>query len=73
MKIYHVYADVGPRRPDGFPCHRWRGRGDDIMGAYVEQTLQSIHMNFIRLTHKVPMEQVEDLPEAMQRQVVGVP
>ena len=35
--------------------------------------LQSIHTNFMRLTHKVPMEQAEDLPEAMQHQVVGVP
>jgi hypothetical protein len=25
-----------------------------------------------RLTHRIPMVQVEDLPEAMQRQVVGV-
>ena len=43
------------------------------MGADVEQTLQSIHMNFVRLTHRVPMAQVEEFPEAMQRQVVGVP
>ena len=68
-----MYADVGPRQPDGFPHHRWRGRGDDIMGVDVERTLQSIHIKFVRLTHRVPMVQVEDLPEAMQRQVVGVP
>ena len=37
------------------------------------QMLQSIHTNFVCLTHRVPMAQVEDLPEAMQRQVVGVP
>ena len=43
------------------------------MGVDVEQMLQSIHTNFVRLTHRVPMVQVEDLPEAMQRQVVGVP
>ena len=43
------------------------------MGVDAEQTLQSIHTNFMRLTHRVPMAQVEDLPEAMQRQVVGVP
>ena len=42
------------------------------MGVDVEQTLQSIHTNFVRLTHMVPMVQVEDLPEAMQHQVVGV-
>ena len=43
------------------------------MGVDVERTLQSIHTNFVRLTHRVPMAQVKDLPEAMQRQVVGVP
>ena len=43
------------------------------MGADAEQILQSIHMNFVRLTHRVPKVQVEDFPEAMQRQVVGVP
>ena len=43
------------------------------MGTYVEWMLQSIHTNFACLTHRVPMEQVEDLPEAMQCQVVGVP
>ena len=43
------------------------------MGADVEKTLQIIHTNFVCLTHGVPMAQVEDLPEAMQHQVVGVP
>ena len=43
------------------------------MGVDAERMLQSIHTNFLRLTHRVPMAQVEDLPEAMQRQVVGVP
>ena len=71
--IYHMHADEGPRWPEGFPCHRWRGRGDDITGVDVERTLQSIHTNFVRLTHRVPMAQVEDFPEAMQWQVVGVP
>ena len=73
MILYHVYADVGPQRPEGFPHHRRRGRGDDIMDADVERMLQSIHMNFVRLTHRVPMAQVEDLPRAMQHWVVGVP
>ena len=71
--IYHMHADVGPWRLEGFPHHRRRGRGDNIMGADTERTLQSIHTNFIHLTHRVPIAQVEDLPEAMQRQVVGVP
>ena len=43
------------------------------MGVDAEWTLQSIHTNFMRLTHRVSMAQVEDLPKAMQRQVVGVP
>ena len=73
MTIYHVYADVGPWRPDGFPRYRQRGRGHDIMGVDVEWMLQSMHTNFVRLTHQVPMAQVEDVPKAMQRQVVGVP
>ena len=67
MTICHVYVDVGPWKPDGFPHHRWRGGRDDIMGVDVEQMLQSIHTNVVRLTHKVPMVQVEDFPKAMQR------
>ena len=73
MKSYHVYADVGPWWHEGFPHHRQRGRGDDITGVEAEQMLQSIHTNFVQLTHRVPMAQVKDLLEAMQRQVVGVP
>ena len=61
-----MYADVGPWRPEGLPHHRWRGRGDDIMGVGAEQMLQRIHTNFVQLTHRVPMVQVEDLPKAMQ-------
>src|SRR5713226_8406447 len=71
--INHLCADVGPQWPEGFPDHRQRGRGDDITCVDVERTLQRIHTNFVRLTHRVPMAQVEDLPEAMQREVVGVP
>ena len=43
------------------------------MCVVAEWMLQSIHTNFVRLTHRGPMAQVEDFPEAMQRQVVGVP
>ena len=68
-----MYADVGPRWPKGFPRHRRRGRGDDIMGVDAKRMLQIIHTNFVWLTHRVPMAQVEDLPKAMKRQVVGVP
>ena len=42
------------------------------MGVDAEKTLQSIHTNFVRLTHMVPMVQVEDFPEAMHCQVVGI-
>ena len=73
MTICHVYANVGPQWLEGFPLHRQWGRGDDIMGVDVEWMLQIIHVNFFRLTHRVPMEQVKDLYEAMQHQVVGVP
>ena len=68
-----MHVDVGPWWPEGFPRYRRRGRGDDIMGVDAERMLQSIHTNFMRLTHRVPMAQVEDLAEAMQRLVVGVP
>ena len=53
--IYHMHADVGPRRLECFPHHRRRGRGDDIMGVDAERMLQSIHTNFVRLTHRVPV------------------
>ena len=64
--IYHLCAEVGPQWPEGFPHHRRRGRGDDITGVDAEWTLLSIHTNFMRLTHRVPMVQLEDLPEVMQ-------
>ena len=67
-----MYVYFGPRQPDGFPHHRRRGRGDDIMGVDAERMLQRIHTNFVSLTHRVPMVQVEEFPEAMQCQVVGV-
>ena len=59
--------------PDGFRHHRQRGREDNIMGLDAERMLQNIQTNFVCLTHRVPMAQVEDFPEAMQCQVVGVP
>ena len=61
-----MHADVGPWWHEGFPCHRQRGRGDDIMGVDIERMLQRIHTNFVRLTRRVPMAQVKDFPEAMQ-------
>jgi hypothetical protein len=38
----------------------------------VERVLQNVQGNLLRLTQRIPMVQVEDLPEAIQRQVVGV-
>jgi hypothetical protein len=43
------------------------------MGGEVERILQNVQGNLSHLTHRILMVQVEDLPEAMQRQVVGVP
>ena len=31
--IYHMHANMGPQWPEGFPRHRRRGRGDDIIGV----------------------------------------
>jgi hypothetical protein len=65
------HTDVGPRCPDGFPLH-----GDMVMMANhgdVDQVLDNIQRNMDRLVHTVPMVQVEDLSEHMQRHVVGVP
>jgi hypothetical protein len=39
----------------------------------VERVLQNVQGNLSQLTHMIPMVQVEDIREAMQRQVVGVP
>ena len=51
----HIHIDVGTRHPDGFPRHRRRGRGDDIIGVDAERMLQNIHMKFAQPTHRVPM------------------
>ena len=34
--ICHMHADVGPWWPEGFPCHKRRGRGDDITSVDAE-------------------------------------
>ena len=44
-----------------------------MVGGDAEQMLQNVQGNLTRLTHKIPMTQVDDLLEAMQRQVIGVP
>jgi len=67
----HAYADS--HWPDGFPWHRQRNWGDEHMGWDGDRVLQNVQGNLSHLRHKIPMVQVEDFPEAMQRQVVGVP
>jgi hypothetical protein len=52
---------------------------EDVSHNYInqqgkaERVLQNILGNLSHLTQRIPMVQVEDLPESMQRQVVGVP
>jgi hypothetical protein len=41
-------------------------RGDENAGGDAERVLQNVQGNLSQLTHKIPMVQVEDLPEAMQ-------
>ena len=38
-----------------------------------DRTLQDVQRNLEGLTRQIPMAAVEDLPEAVQRRVVGVP
>lgn len=64
---------MGPERPDGFPRHRHRGRGDEEMAVKTERVLYAVQRNLVRLTHQVPMIAVENLPEEMKCRVVGVP
>ena len=64
-------TNIGPVRPEGLPRHkRRRGEADTVDS---NRTLQAVHMNLEGLTRQVPMAAVEDLPEAIQRRVVGVP
>jgi hypothetical protein len=43
------------------------------VGGEAERVLQNVQGNLSRLTQRILMVQVEDLSEAMQRQVVGMP
>ena len=51
---------------------RWRKCGDENTRGDADRVLQNVQGNLSRLMHKIPMVQVEDLPEAMQWKVVGV-
>jgi hypothetical protein len=44
-----------------------------VVGGEEERILQNMQGNLSRLTHRILMVQVEDILEAMQWQVVGVP
>lgn len=46
--------------------------GMDV-SANTERLLHTIQWHLVRLTHRVLMEVVEDLPIGMQRHVVGMP
>ena len=70
LKNYHV-SDVGPVRPEGLPRHkRRRGEAETVDS---DRTLQDVQRNLEGLTRQIPMAAMEDLPEAVQRRVVGVP
>jgi hypothetical protein len=49
------------------------GQGYEIVGRDAYIFLQNMQGNLSHLRHIIPMVQVEDLPEEMQQQVVGVP
>jgi hypothetical protein len=44
-----------------------------VVGGESERVLQNVQGNLSRLTQRILMVHVDDLSEAMQRQVVGVP
>ena len=69
-KNYHD-TDIGPVRPEGFPRHKRRRGEADIVDS--DRTLQAVQRKLEGLTRQVPMAVVEDLSEAIQRRVVGVP
>jgi len=66
-------TNVGPVIPDGLPQHRRRKRDTEATATEIERTLHAVQRNLVRLIHQVPMVAIEDLPEEMQRHVVGLP
>jgi len=72
LQFYNDHdTDIGPVRPEGFSRHKRRRGEANIVD--LDRTLQAIQRNLEGLTFQVPMAAVEDLPEAIQRRVVGVP
>ena len=66
----HV-SDVGPVRPEGLPRHKRRRGEAEIVDS--DRTLQAVQRNLEGLTRQIPMAAVEDLPEVVQRRVLGLP
>ena len=60
-------------RPDGLSRHRRRGRGAEEAAVETKRTLHNVQRHLTRLSCRVPMAAIEDLPEDMQRHVVGMP
>ena len=61
-----MVADVGLQWLKGFLRHRRMHRVDEAVGGEEERVLQNVQGNLSHLTQRIPMVQVEDLPEAMQ-------
>lgn len=72
-KLFDHDTTVWPIRPEGLPSHRHHGRDMESVAAKTERLLHTVQRNLDRLNHQVPMVAIEDLLEAMQRRVVGVP
>ena len=60
-------------RPEGLQRHKRRNKDVETTTIESERVLHTVQRNLENLTHQVLMEVVEDLPEAIQRRVVGVP
>ena len=72
LQFYNDHdTDIGPVRPEGYPRHKRRKGEADTVDP--DRTLQAVQRNLEGLNCQVPMAAVEDLPEAIQRWVVGVP
>lgn len=65
--------DVGPVRHEGLPRHRSHARDTKRAAVESERVLHTSQRDLESLTHQVSMEAVEDLLEAIQIRVVGVP
>jgi hypothetical protein len=85
--MYLLCTDVGPVHPTDFSRTRRCPRPEAGPAAATgpaaaaggppageaERVLRRVERNLTALTRTVPMEEIEDLPPAMQPHVVGVP